>query len=120
LNSRAIPDFFRDLPDTELVVRLWQGQFDAESTSSVNAFVGALSEIEQGGVAQILTEESPGSSWAIAKECLRSLRRQSVQNQIGMTKSQLGTPQLAADEIERLSKLLLDLTKQVNDVARLE
>ncbi len=120
LCDRDIPEFFSDLPDTELAVRLWQGQFNAESTSSVNAFVGTLSGDEQIGVAQILSEESPDGSWAIAKDCLRNLRRQSVQNQISMTKSQMGTPQLPQDEIERLGKLLLDLTKQLNDIGKLE
>lgn len=120
LNVIEIPIFFRDLPGTELLEQLWRGRFDAESNSSLNAYIGTLGAVEQSGVAQILTEESPGGSWEVAKECLSSLRRLSVQNQIGMAKSQLGTPQLSQGEIERLSKLLLDLTKQLNDVGLLE
>jgi len=119
LTSQPVPEFFRDLPDTDLIRRLWQGQFEVANTSGVNAFVASLSDTEQGIVARILTEESPAGSLPIARDCLRNLQRQSIQNQIGRTKSQLGTPQLSGSEIERLGKLLLDLTKQLNDVAEL-
>lgn len=115
ISADPIPEYFRNLTETELLAAIWNGQFDPNSSSSVNAFIGQLSNPEQTYLTRLLTEESANLSLELAHDCLAKLVRQSIQNQIAVTKAQLGAPNLPPQEIERLSKLLLDLRTQLHD-----
>ena len=90
-------------------------QFDPEVPSSVNAFISQLADSDQQCLTKLLTEESANLSLELAHDCLAKLVKQSIQNQIAVTKAQLGAPNLPPQEIERLSKLLLDLRTQLHD-----
>ena len=115
ITTEPIPEYFRNLTETELLATIWQGQFDPESPGSVNAFIGQLNEPDQKCVTKLLTEDSANITLELANDCLNKLVRQSLQNQISVTKAQLGAPNLPPQEIERLSKLLLDLRSQLHD-----
>lgn len=109
------PDFFQNLTETELLAAIWRGQFDPASPGSVNAFINQLSDGDQQCAFSIINESSAKVSHELALDCISALKKHSVQNQIAVTKSQLGTPNLPANEVARLSKLLLDLRTQLND-----
>ncbi|MDB4358984.1 hypothetical protein N9Z18_01955, partial [Verrucomicrobiales bacterium] len=113
--AEPIPEYFRNLTETELLTTIWNAQFDPGSPSSVNAFISQLNEPEQKCLSKLLTEESANLTLELANDCLAKLIRQSIQNQISVTKAQLGAPNLPPQEIERLSKLLLDLRLQLHD-----
>ncbi len=116
--SKPIPDFFSDLTDTELLSRIWQSDVDPASPSSVNAFIGLLPTPDQICINRLLIEESPEGTPEHAEECLLSLKKQSIQNKIGVAKGQLGNPDISPTDVEMLQKLLLDLRSQLNDIAR--
>jgi DNA primase len=115
LTSEPIPPFFENLTETELLTRIWTAGIDPESASSVNAFVATLASPDQALVNRILSEDTAVITPELADECLAALRRQSVQNQIEVTKAQLGAPKLSGEEVARLNKQLLDLREQLND-----
>lgn len=115
ITAEPIPEYFRNLTETELLTTIWNAQFDPGSPSSVNAFISQLNEPEQKCLSKLLTEESANLTLELANDCLAKLIRQSIQNQISVTKAQLGAPNLPPQEIERLSKLLLDLRLQLHD-----
>ncbi|MEX2579623.1 MAG: DNA primase [Verrucomicrobiales bacterium] len=109
------PPFFGDLPDTEILTKIWRARIDPEKPSSVNAFVGQLPANEQECVRRILTEDSARVSPELAAHCLAALRKQSVQRRIAVTKVRMGAPKLPPDELARLGKQLLDLREQLNE-----
>lgn len=113
--AQAIPDFFRNLTETEVLTRVWQGQFDPANPASVNAFVGQLAPAEQQCVTRLLSDESARITLELARDCLNALRRQSIQRQISVAKAQLGAPGLPENEVTRLSKVLLDLRELLNE-----
>jgi len=110
-----VPDFFKNLTETELLSRLWEADFDPASTASVNALVGRLPETEQQCLLRLLAEESAEVTPDLARDCLAALRRQSVQREIAATKAQIGAPGLPEYEVTRLSKVLLDLRGLLNE-----
>ena len=116
LVSQPIPDYLDRLTDTELLSRLWRARIDLTNPASVNAFVGTLSPPEQDLVHRLLAEETARITPQLAQECLQALKRQSIQNEIAVSKAQLGTPNLPPDQVEQLTKQLLDLRKQLHDV----
>lgn len=115
ITAEAPPAFLEDLTETELLTRVWRAPVDPSRPSSVNAFIGTLSPPEQETISRLLTEESARTTPDLARECVRALRRQSIQNQISVTKAQLGTPGLTTDSIAGLNKQLLDLREQLHD-----
>jgi DNA primase len=116
IKARAIPDYFRDLPGTELLAWVWQGDFDPANPASVHAFVSLLPEAEQGAINQILVESFPGASGEWVGECLINLERQALGNKITMLKAQMGVQGLPVDEANRLTKELLDLQTRRRDI----
>ena len=111
----TIPAFFNNLAETELLTTIWQATIDPSSHASVNAFITTLAPADQQCLNKLMNEDSATISPDLARECLRALNRQSVQNQISMTKARMGTPNLPPVELESLGKQLLDLRRQLND-----
>lgn len=119
LNSEPIPEYFRDLPGTELLAWVWQGDFNPENPASVHAYIATLPEAEQGAINSALIESFPGASGKWVIECLNTLEKQAVQNKITMVKANLGVEDLPVDEVNRLTKELLDLQARRNDIGGL-
>lgn len=110
-----MPDYFRDLTETEVLSRIWRGEFDPASPASVNAFVSRLPEAERVCVNRLLSDESARITPELARDCLAALRKQSLQRRIGVTKAQMGAPNLPESEVTRLAKVLLDLRELLNE-----
>lgn len=115
ITEQPIPDFFRNLTETEVLTQVWQANFDPGSPASVNAFVGQLAPSEQHCVNRLLSDESARITPELARDCLTALRKQSIQRQISVTKAQLGAPGLPENEVTLLSKVLLDLRELLNE-----
>ena len=115
VTARPIPDFFENLPGTEIVAQVWRADLDADSHASVNAFLGTLDPGQQQCLARLVAEDSTSVTPELADACLAALRRQSIKNQIAVTKSRLNSSDLTPEEDERLNKQLLDLRAQLNE-----
>ena len=76
-----------------------------------------LSPEEQAAVHRILKEEFHGATPEWSEKCLNSLQKQGIQNKIKNIKVRLGAPDLPSDQIGTLTKELLDLQTQRNDIA---
>lgn len=110
-----VPEFFDFLTETELLSRIWRAQIDPASPATVNAFIGTLSPADQQILSKIMVEMSANVTPELAIECLKKLRRLSVQNQIAGIKSKMGAPGLPSEAVHLLSKQLLDLREQLHE-----
>ena len=110
-----VPDFFDFLTETELLSRIWRASIDPASPASVNAFIGTLPQGDQETLSKIMVETSANVTPDLAIECLKKLRRLSVQNQIAGIKSKLGAPGLPSEAVLLLNKQLLDLREQLHE-----
>lgn len=110
-----VPDYFRQLAETELLAKLWVARIDVSSPANVNAWLGGLPESERQALNKILAEEAATVTVELARDCLAALKRQSIQREISVTKAQLGAPGLPDYEVTRLTKVLLDLRGLLNE-----
>ncbi len=108
-----IPDFFNNLTETELLTTIWQAQVDPSSHASVNAFISTLPQADQQCVASLISEDTANITPERGKACIKALHRQSIQNQIAVTKAKMGSTELRPEDVERLGKQLLDLREQL-------
>ena len=113
--QNPVPEFFDFLTETELLSRIWRGNFDPASPGSVNAFIGTLSDEDQSRVSKILMENSATVTPDLAQDCLKKLKKLSIQNQIAGIKSKMGAPNLPAEAVLLLNKQLLDLRGQLHE-----
>ncbi len=115
--SSPEPDFLKNLAGSQLLSKIWQGNFNAGSTADVAAFANSLTGPEQACVARLLTETIPDSSVERATECLTTLERQSLEARKKEILSLLKDSKLSAENAHQLTKELLDLTQQLQDIA---
>ena len=113
--AHPVPDFFKNLTETEVLTLIWEAKFDPASAASVNTFIGQLPAAEQQCVSRLLSDESARITVELARDCLTALKKQSIQRQISVTKAQMGAPNLPENEVTRLSKVLLDLRELLNE-----
>ncbi|NNE92003.1 MAG: hypothetical protein HKN23_10180, partial [Verrucomicrobiales bacterium] len=112
------PEFFRNLPETEMLSMLWRGDFDPASPANVAAFSATLSPPEQSCVADLLDSPLPPEPEKLAATCLQKLHRQSLEKRETEIKALLGAQGLGAEQIQALQKEKIDLTKQLHDIPR--
>lgn len=110
-----LPEYFKNLTETEILAKIWEARIDPANPASVNAFVGQLPSAEQQCVTRLLSDESARITPALARDCLAALKKQSIQREISITKAQMGAPNLPDSEVTRLTKLLLDLRGLLNE-----
>jgi len=113
--QNQVPEYFEFLTETELLSRIWRANFDPASPGSVNAFIGSLSDDDQRQVSKILMESSASATPDLARDCLKKLRKLSIQNQIAGIKSKMGAPNLPSEAVLLLNKQLLDLREQLHE-----
>ncbi|MEM1444073.1 MAG: toprim domain-containing protein, partial [Verrucomicrobiota bacterium] len=115
LVAHPVPEYFEFLGETELLTTIWRAQFDPSSPASVNAFVGSLNPGDQNHAMRMMMEEGAQVTPELAGECLKKLKKLSVQNQIAGIKAKLGAPDLPREAVVLLNKQLLDLRGQLHD-----
>ncbi|MCF6311050.1 MAG: DNA primase [Verrucomicrobiales bacterium] len=116
--SSPEPDFLKNLAGSHLLSKIWQGSFDPASNADVAAFANSLTPPEQACVARLLTETLPDTSVKRANECLETLHRQSLDAQKKGILSLLKDSKLPREKAHQLTKELLDLTQQLQDIAQ--
>lgn len=113
--ANPIPEFFKNLTETEILSLIWEARIDPANPASVNAFIGQLPPAEQHCASRLLSDESARITLELARDCLAALKKQSIQREISVTKAQMGAPNLPESEVNRLTKLLLDLRGLLNE-----
>ncbi len=116
--SSPEPDFLKNLAGSHLLSKIWQASFDAGSTADVAAFANSLTPPEQACVARLLTETIPDTSVQSATESLETLERQSLKVRIKENQALLDNPKISPEKAHQLQKELLDLTQQLQDIAK--
>ena len=116
--NEPVPDFFRNLPETELMTMLWRSDFDPATPSNISAFTATLTPGERSLVSEMLDSPVPPEPEQLAITCLQKLHRQSLERRQAEIKAQLGAPDISQDQIVLLQKEKIDLIKQLHDIPR--
>ncbi|MEM6917026.1 MAG: toprim domain-containing protein, partial [Verrucomicrobiota bacterium] len=113
--QHSVPEYFEFLGETELLTRIWRAEIDPGNPASVNAFIGGLNPGDQNHAVRMMMEEGATITLDLASECLKKLKKLSIQNQIAGIKAKLGTPDLPHEAVVLLNKQLLDLRAQLHE-----
>ncbi len=120
LMEQGTPEWLLELPDTELLIRLWQEKpLDPSDAASVATYVSQLGDREQSFVTSLLAERAPEGDVSHAKSAFLQLRSRRVRHLIDYHQSRLRTPGLTADEILALSSETVALNRELRDLKTL-
>ncbi len=112
-------DHAREDAGSELLARILEADLRPDDPHSVNSFADGLDAAAQATVSALLSERLPGNAEAIARDCWIDLRRREIKRRQEVIAGRLRQPNLPMDEVEKLQKEVLDLQKQLPDIARL-
>jgi DNA primase len=112
------------VPDSEILSKVWEGEYDVTSSSSMNSYLSELSEREEGCLRGLILVPSPGSGVQDAKRAFKRLEIRSVEQRMQIAQGALSAPNITSENIIKITtqmsamrKELLDLKKELHDIA---
>lgn len=111
------PDLLRQIPETELLTRIWNAPIDAGNPASVASFLASLSPPEETFLSNVISEEVPEHDDNSVYEWFQKLRIRSLENELQEKTSLLNRPGLSQADKVSLLKEVLDLKTRLNDIS---
>lgn len=108
-----------ELPETELLQRLWQADFRPENAATAAAYVSSLPPREQDAASHLLAETSPTGGLAAARAAFYQLKAKFLRNQIDQRQARLKSGHEAAETVLALTAEISELTRQLREVTLL-
>ncbi len=106
-------------PGSELLQRILEGSFDPAEPSSLNVFMAGLPPAEESIMAGWLLRPMPTNPLAVAEGWWRGLQQSALRRQLQVAEHRMKLPQLTPGEVVNLQKQILDLQKQLRELAQL-
>ena len=104
-------------PGARLLDACLKASFDPADAGATQAFVAAQSPEAQSLLAALLLSRPPADPLQIARESLPTLRRRELEARRDAITAKLRTPGLPPQEVERLQAEVVDITKEMRQIA---
>jgi len=103
----------RELMEAQVLIKLWESDYDVTNRTSVSTFLSKLSAREEAYYTEQLMKKLPGSNVNDAKESLKRLERNVTRNKIEILMGKLRTAGLADSEKMQITKRVMLLKKEL-------
>lgn len=104
-------------PDSDMLVRILDGDVVPEDPASVNAFMASMRPEEEALVSSWLLQRMPPNAAAVARDWWAGLQQAAVRRQLQIAEGRMKIPQLSMGEVVTLQKQILDLQKQLHELS---
>lgn len=111
--------WLRELPDTELLLRLWNAEFRPDSSAAVMAYIAGLPTREQEAANNLLAEIGPAGGGAAARAAFYQLKARFLRNQIDQRQARLRTGGESPETVLALTAEVSELTRQLRELTLL-
>ena len=109
-------DVLAETPDTQLLVKILDGDFRPDDSASLNTFMSSLSPESEALVSSWMMKKAPGNPVAVAKDWWNGLQQAVLRRRLQVAESRIKLPQLTAGEVVTLQKQIVDLTEQLREI----
>jgi len=107
-------ELFSRLPDTELLVRVLEAQFDPAQPATVTAFLAALNQEEQNALAELLNVKTlPQDPLRVVGDCWRDMERRTIAQQLASVEARLRAPGLSLEDAVALQQEVQRLKREL-------
>ncbi|MDQ3626125.1 MAG: DNA primase [Verrucomicrobiota bacterium] len=104
-------------PDSDMLVRILEGDLRPDDPPSINAFMSTLEPGEEALVAAWQLQRIPPNTAAVAKDWWTGLQQSAVRRQLQIAEGRMQIPQLSAGEMTSLQKQVVDLKAQLHELS---
>jgi DNA primase len=118
LHAQKWREIFEQVPDTEILIRILEGELEPDDTASLNAFMATLSPEEERLISSWLIQKMPAATETVVEKWWQGICRSAVHRRLETAKSQLKLPGLSPGEELNLQKQILDLQEQLHEFWR--
>jgi DNA primase len=112
-NWREILD---QLPDTDILIRILESEFEPDNTASLNAFMATLSPDEERLISSWLMQKMPTET--VVEKWWHGTCQGVVRRRLEVAKNRIKVPGLSAGDVLNLQKQILDLQEQLHEFPR--
>jgi DNA primase len=104
-------------PDSELLIKILEAEFDPEEAASLNAFMARLPAEEEALVSGWLLQKMPPNAENVARDWWNGLCQATIRRQLQVAEGRIKLPQLTTGEVVNLQKQILDLREQLHELS---
>jgi hypothetical protein len=119
LLSQNSSDALRQTPDSELLAKILDGDFEPDDPASLNAFLAQLSAGEEALVSGWLVGKLPPNPLPVAQGWWAGVQQAAVRRQLQIAEGRMKIPRLSTGEEVVLQKQIVDLRKQLDELSAL-
>lgn len=112
-------DVLAQTPEAEMLNRILEAEMDPEDTASLNAFMTQLAPHEEALVSGWLIAKVPPNAIAVAHGWWAGLQQAALRRQLQIAEGRMRIPRLSTGEEVVLQKQIVDLRKQLDELATL-
>lgn len=118
LRQQPHDDILRDLPGTELLGLVWQGNFDPLDPVGVNVFLTGLDHEEESALTQILHQSTSLGGVEAAQHAMSALEIARLQMQKQRLQTQLKHPSLDAEDAAEIQREIMALHRELQEAQK--
>ena len=111
------PTFLANIPESELLGRIWKSTIDPSSPTGIAPFLSSLPPAEENFLSNLLSRPFPVTDGSDYRDYLQKLKIHSLENELEEKKSFLRRTGLSSTEILELQKEVLDLNSRLTDIS---
>ena len=118
LHAQKWREILEQVPDTEILIRILESEFEPGDTASLNAFMATLSPEEERLISSWLMQKMPAATETMVEKWWQGICQSVVRRRLETAKNRIKVAGLSAGEVLNLQKQILDLQEQLHELWR--
>ena len=118
LHAQKWREILEQVPDTDILIRILESEFEPDDTASLNAFMATLPPEEERLISSWLVQKMPAATETVVAKWWQGTCQSVVRRRLETAKNRIKVPGLSAGEVLNLQKQILDLQEQLHEFPR--
>jgi DNA primase len=118
LHGQNWREILEQIPDTDILIRILESEFEPDDTASLNAFMATLSPEEERLISSWLMQKMPAATEPVVEKWWYGTCQSVVRRRLEVAKNRIKVSGLSAGDILNLQKQILDLQEQLHEFPR--
>jgi DNA primase len=118
LHAQNWREILEQIPDTDILIRILESEFEPDDTASLNAFMARLSPEEERLISSWLMQKMPAAAEPVVEKWWYGTCQSVVRRRLEVAKNRIKVSGLSAGDVLNLQKQILDLQEQLHEFPR--
>jgi DNA primase len=118
LRAQNWREILEQIPETDILIRILESEFEPDDTASLNAFMATLSPEEERLISSWLMQKIPSATEPVVEKWWHGTCQSVVRRRLEVAKNRIKITGLSAGDVLNLQKQILDLQEQLHEFPR--